>query len=466
MYKRDKKIHFVGIGGVGMAGIAELVARLGYPVSGSDQKRSKLTTHLESELAIPIAYQHSADNLSADVGVLVRSSAIPEHNEELVAAKARGIPVIPRAEMLAELMRMKYGIAVAGSHGKTTTTSLIAHLLERCGLHPSVVVGGRVLSRESGAVCGNGQFLVAEADESDGSFCLLRPVLSVVTNLDAEHLDHFGSFEELRAAFLSFMNSVPFYGVTVYCADDPELRELGRQCSRRTLSYGFSKHAELSVSQVKFFEEGSEFTVSLLGTRLGEVRIPLFGDHMVLNAVAAIAIGLEVGVTFDALKEAIQDYPGVARRLELKGVHAGVEVFDDYGHHPTEIRCTLRTLRAVALKSERARLHVIFEPHRYSRVEELFRDFAECFYDADVVYVTDIYAAGEAPRSAIHSEQLARAIEGPSVEYVGSLENAAERVVASVRADDVVVALGAGAVSHACDDVLEGLANKLVAVAR
>lgn len=453
MYGRTRRIHFVGIGGVGMSGIAEVLLNLGYQVSGSDLRGGEATERL-SALGGRIFQGHEAANVEG-AQVVVFSTAVHPDNPEVVAARALGIPVIPRADMLAELMRMKYGVAVAGSHGKTTTTSLTAAVLARGGLDPTIVVGGRLQSIGSNARLGRGQFLVAEADESDGSFLRLSPAVAIVTNIDREHLDHYGSMEELRQAFIYFANRVPFYGVAILCADDPQVRGILPQLTKRHLLYGTGPEAALRAVDVRLGPEGSTFRVVSDGNELGEVRLRLPGTHSVLNALAAVAVGLEVEVAFPHIAGALEDFRGVGRRFETRGEANGVRVVDDYGHHPTEVAATLAAARTLG-----RRVLVLFQPHRYTRTALLHREFGACFAGADRVYVLDIYAAGEAPVPGVTARTIVESAETlgqKQLVYVGEGEAAVAAVAREVRPGDLVLTLGAGDVWKLGDRLLERL---------
>jgi len=449
-----QNLHFIGIGGVGMAGIAEVLLNLGYSVSGSDLKKTALTEHLE-ELGAKICYSHAPENVPESTTVVVVSSAIVPSNPELLAAQEKGLPILPRAEMLGELMRMKYGVAVAGAHGKTTTTTMIGHILERGALDPTVIIGGRVLSRPSGARLGTGKFLVAEADESDGSFVSLRPAIAVVTNIDREHLSHYGTFGKLEEAFQQFMSAVPFYGLLVACADDTVVRSLAAKAKRRTLLYGFTPDSLLSACDVVVESGRTAYTLVYEGKEAGRYFLPMPGRHMISNALAACAVGIELGLGLSEVALSLQDYPGVARRSEVVARSKGVTVIDDYGHHPTEIEVTLEGLRNSYLKD--GRMIVLFQPHRYSRTQELFSQFLTCFRSADELVVGEIYGAGEERIPGVTGESLARAIQHEKVQFASDLPAAAESLVARLRSGDVVVTLGAGNVSQ----ISRQLASKL-----
>jgi UDP-N-acetylmuramate--alanine ligase len=465
MYNLNHKLHFVGIGGVGMAGIAEVLITLGYQVSGSDMKHSALTEHLSS-LGAEISIGHRADSLSDDVKVVVISSAVHEDNVEYREAVKRSIPVIPRAEMLSELMRMKYGIAIAGSHGKTSTTSMTSKVLKDLGLDPTIIIGGRILSHQTGASLGSGQYLVAEADESDGSFCMLRPAISVVTNIDAEHMSYYKSFGALEEAFLRFMNSVPFYGLTVYCGDDPVLQRLSERLTRRSVSYGISSFNDISAQHIEFNGWMSSFDLVLHGTSAGRVELPLPGIHMISNSLAAIAVSLELGAyPYEAINS-LKSFPGISRRSEkVSEVHipdsGSVLVLDDYAHHPSEIKATLRAMKSSILPDHDpdGRLIVVFQPHRYSRTKELFTDFISSFTDADILLVTEIYSAGELPIEGVSGKILAESITNTVVRYIPSFDEVTEVLLSLVKTGDVVLTAGAGSISKYPKELAERLSR-------
>jgi len=453
MYGRTRRIHFIGIGGAGMSGIAEVLLNLGYQVSGSDLKLSEITERL-ARLGGRVFRGHAPANVEG-AQVVVFSSAVRPENAELIAARAAGIPVIGRAEMLAELMRMKYGIAVGGSHGKTTTTSMIAAVLARGGLDPTIVVGGRLHAIGSNARLGHGQFLVAEADESDGSFLRLNPAVSVITNVDREHLDYYSGLDAVRQAFVYFANRVPFYGVTILCADDPEVRAILPLVTKRTTLYGTRPEAEIRASGIELVPHGSRFRVHALGSDLGAVELQVPGAHNVLNALAAVAVGLEVEVGFGHIAESLAQFRGVGRRFETRGEIGGVRVVDDYGHHPTEIRATLAAARALG-----GRVLVLFQPHRYSRTSLLRDEFGAAFADAERVWVLDVYAAGEPPIAGVSGRtvvECALAAGARHVAYAPDPAAAAVAAAAEARPGDTVLTLGAGDVWKLGQEVLRAL---------
>ena len=444
MFRKIQRIHFVGVGGSGMSGIAEVLLNLGYAVSGSDLRRSAATDRLCS-LGARFCEGHAAANV-ADAHVVVTSTAVHGDNPEVQEARRLGIPVIPRAEMLAELMRMKYGVAVAGSHGKTTTTSMVALVLDRGGLDPTVVVGGRLGVLGSGARLGKGEFMVAEADESDRSFLKLSPTLAVVTNVDREHLDTYRDLADVQEAFLGFVNKVPFYGAGIVCLDDPPLQDILPRVERRLVTYGVAGQAQVSARDVQLRPMSSVYQAVLEGAPLGKVELAVPGAHNVLNSLAAVAVGIDLGVPFSAIQEGLASFTGVDRRFQVRGEARDVLVVDDYGHHPTEIRATLETLRT---RAGGRRTVVLFQPHRYTRTQALWDEFCRAFNHADLLLLTDVYAAGEEPIPEVSAESLTRAISARGhrqVLYAGDLKAALEKLVAEVRDGDVVLTLGAGSV--------------------
>src|SRR6202451_2077791 len=452
MFAKIQRIHFVGIGGIGMSGIAEVLVNLGYKVSGSDLKSSAVTQRLAG-LGAATFEGHRAGNISGSE-VLVTNSAIAPDNPEVAEARRLHIPVIQRAEMLAELMRLKYGIAIAGMHGKTTTTSMVAAVLAGGGLDPTVVVGGRVDALGSNARLGKSRYLVAEADESDRSFLKLSPILSVVTNLDREHMDCYRDLDDVDAAFLEFMNRVPFYGACTACIDNAQLAALLPRVKRRVFTYGMSSHADYVLRLLPPAEDvRSDFEVASGGLVLGPFALNVPGQHNVLNATAAVAIGTQLDVSCEDIAHALRGFRGVDRRFQLKGTVHGVSVVDDYGHHPTEIRATLSAAR----ESGYRHVHVIFQPHRYTRTRDLMAEFATAFDEADTVQVLDIYAASEEPIAGVDAPALVRAVGCKEVQYAASFDEAVNRVVAEAADGDVIVTLGAGSVSQAAGMVLEAL---------
>ncbi len=455
MYRKGLPIHFVGIGGIGMSGIAELLLNLGYRVSGSDLRRSDLTDRLE-RLGAVIRQGHAAENVPEDGHVVVISSAVRPDNPEVLAARERGIPVVPRAEMLAELMRMKYGIAIAGTHGKTTTTSMVATVLAAAGWDPTAVVGGKLNSLGSNAKLGQGDFLVAEADESDGSFLLLSPTVAVVTNIDPEHLDYYSGIGQIKETFLAFINKVPFYGFAVLCIDHPNVQELLPSVRKTHVTYGFSRPADYRADGVVAEGMGSAFRILRRGEILGEARIQAPGRHNVSNALAAAATALELGIPFDKVRDGLADYRGVARRFQLKGERNGVTVVDDYGHHPAEVRATLSAAREVWPSR---RLVVAFQPHRYSRTKALFREFLSAFNEADLLLVCEVYPAGEEPIPGATGERLCDAIREHghrSVEFAGRVGDPKIAPDSRLAPGDIFLTMGAGDVWKLGESLLSG----------
>ncbi len=457
MFAKAQRIHFIGIGGIGMSGIAEILLNLGNIVSGSDLRRTPITERLAS-FGATIFEGHAAANVVGSC-VVVASSAVNDHNPEVIEAHRRKIPVIQRAEMLAELMRLKYGIAIAGMHGKTTTTSMIATVLAAGGLDPTVVVGGRVDAMGSNARLGKSQYLVAEADESDRSFLKLSPILAVVTNLDREHMDCYRDLDDIENAFLEFMDRVPFYGACVACLDDPLLAAILPRVRRRVFTYGTTARADFVLRMLTpELEIRSRFEVAVNGTVLGPFELHVPGHHNVLNATAAVAIATRLEISPEAIADGLKNFRGVDRRFQIKGCVRGVAVVDDYGHHPTEIRATLRAAKECNYHG----IHVIFQPHRYSRTRDLLQEFASAFDDASTVEILDIYAASEVPIEGVTAQALVKAISRKGVEYAASSEEAIARVAARAGEDDVILTLGAGNVSQIAPLVLERLQEEHV----
>ena len=450
-FRNFQRIHLVGIGGSGMNGIAEVLLSSGYAVSGSDLKPSAVTERLH-KLGATIYEGHNAENVHG-AHVVVVSAAVPQDNAEIVEAHRLKIPVIPRAEMLAELMRLKYGIAVAGAHGKTTTTSMVAAVLAAADLDPTFVVGGRVNHAGANAQVGRGEYMVVEADESDRSFLVLAPVIAVVTTIDREHLDHYRSLEEIQETFLQFVNRVPFYGSVVLCLDEPNVQAIVPRVKRPLITYGTSSQADLVISDVKLHGLASEFRLKYHGEDLGIFRLPLPpGIHNVRNAAAAAAVGLALNVPADLIRAGLAKFSGVGRRFEIKGKFSGVTLIDDYGHHPAEIRATLEAARGCGYK----RLLVLFQPHRYTRTLHLWEDFRRSFNQADVLVITDIYAAGETPIEGITGERLAEAVSSAglkNVVYSSTLQGGIEYMLREARPGDAVLTIGAGSVGRVIDEL-------------
>lgn len=449
--KRIQHIHFVGIGGIGMSGIAEVLLNLGYRVSGSDLKESEITRRL-GELGATICYRHHRQNIK-NADVVVISSAIREDNREVQAAKAQLIPVIPRGEMLAELMRMKYGIAVAGTHGKTTTTSLIATVLGHGHLDPTVVIGGRLNSIGSNAKLGQGEFLVAEADESDGSFLKLSPTIAVVTTIDLEHVDHYPNIRAIREAFLQFLNKVPFYGLAVLCLDQRNVQAILPKVGKRFVTYGMTPQADFRADRIAFEGLYTAFDLIHRGHRLGRLRIRVPGMHNVYNVMAATATAFELDIGFKVVREALSEFSGIQRRFQIKGNVGNILVIDDYAHHPAEIRATLETTK----KSWNRRVVAVFQPHRYTRTQGLFNDFLTAFHQADVLIITDIYAAGETKIEGVGASSLYQGIRDHGhrdVTHIASKEAVADHLISIVRDNDLVITMGAGNIWQVADELL------------
>ncbi len=437
-----KKIHMIGIGGSGMCGIAEVLLNLGYEVSGSDLKEGASVKRLQS-LGAKIFIGHRSENLG-EAQVVVRSTAVKDDNPEVIAAKKRKIPIIPRAEMLAELMRLKVGIAVAGTHGKTTTTSFLGTIFKEAGLDPTVIIGGRLNAFGSNAVLGSGEYLIAEADESDGSFLCLFPIFNIVTNIDADHLDFYKDIKEIKETFLQFMNKVPFYGLNVVCGDDKNIRSLLPLVKRPVITYGFSEENDLQA-KIVHCEQGSCFRVLYKGKELGEVSLPHPGKHNVLNALASIGISLEVGIQPEDIFKGLSSFKGVGRRFEIKGEKKGIIVVDDYGHHPTEIEATLNTAR---LCFPDRRLVVLFQPHRFTRTQALFGEFCKVLSKPDLLLLTEIYPASETPIPGVSGLTLAQGIKqmGKQVLFFETFEEVQNKLEDILKPGDLFITLGAGSV--------------------
>jgi len=450
MFATSQHVHFIGIGGIGMSGIAEILLNLGMKVSGSDLRRGPVTDRL-AQLGATVYEGHHAANV-AGATVVVTSSAVGASNPEVVEARAHKIPVIQRAEMLAELMRLKYGIAIAGMHGKTTTTSMVASVLSAGGLDPTVVVGGRVDAMGSNARLGTTQYLVAEADESDRSFLKLSPILAVITNLDREHMDCYRDMSDVEEAYLAFMDKVPFYGAVTACLDNPLLAAILPRARRRVFTYGVAAEADYRL-EVLTQGQGSfaEFQVATAGGVLGPFELHVPGHHNVLNATAAVAIAHQLEVPAERIAEGLKNFRGVDRRFQLRGKMRGVTVVDDYGHHPTEIRATL----AAARECGHRKIRVVFQPHRFSRTKDLMEEFGSAFRDADTVIVLPIYAASEDAIPGITADRLAERIEGPLVQTAPDFAAAVSAVVAGAEEGDLILTLGAGSVSQLAPQILK-----------
>jgi UDP-N-acetylmuramate--alanine ligase len=455
MYNPRLHFHFIGIGGSGMSGLAEILLKSGFKVSGSDIKKSEVTSRLES-LGATIAIGHATSNVPAGASLVVYSSAVVMTNPEVREAKRRKIPVVRRAEVLAELMRLKFGVGVAGSHGKTTTTSMTAAILDAGGLDPTVVIGGQVKALGTGGRLGGGEYLVAETDESDRSFLLMKPTVAIVTNIDDEHMNAYRSRRDLEESFRRFVESVPFYGLAVLCVDDPVVRQMAQQSTRRVLTYGFSEGADLTATDVVGSAAGMEYSIIYRGAHLGRCRLPMLGRHLVLNSLAAIAVGLEFGISIDVIKSALASFGGVKRRLEVVGTARGVTVMNDYGHHPTEIRATLRAIKE-CFGSTIKRLLVVFQPHRYTRTQLCWDELLKAFGDADHLVISDIYAASEEPIVGVSGENLWREIVHPNKEFCVQLDEVLETLPARVQDGDLVLCLGAGPIGALPDRLLAAL---------
>ena len=451
-FRNFQRIHLVGIGGIGMSGIAEVLLTLGYSVSGSDTRPSTVTERLQN-LGAVIYEGHKASNVEG-AHVVVTSSAIQSGNPEVAEAHKRKIPVIPRAEMLAELMRLKYGIAVGGAHGKTTTTSLVASILTAAHLDPTFVIGGRVNQAGTTARLGRGDYFVVEADESDRSFLLFAPVVAVVTTIDREHLDQYSSLEDIQDAFVQFVNRVPFYGAAILCLDEPNVQAIIPSVKRPILTYGVSSQADLVISDIQLQGLVSEFRLTYKGEDLGVFRLPHPpGIHNVRNAAAAAAVALYLNVPAELIRQGLANFGGVGRRFDVKGSVNDITVIDDYGHHPAEIRATLEAARGCDFN----RLLVLFQPHRYSRTQHLWDDFRVAFNRADVLVLIDIYAASEPPIPGITSEALASAIRDAghkNVHYIRSMHESIEFLLKSARPGDAILTVGAGNVSRASNELM------------
>jgi len=454
MYKKNKHIHFVGIGGIGMSGIAELLLNLGYKVSGSDLYTSAITDNLAA-LGGMIYSGHLGQCVNG-ADVVVTSSAIAETNPEVVAARDAGIPVIQRAEMLAELMRLKkFGIAIAGSHGKTSTTSMVSWMMTMAGLDPTIVVGGKVDSLGGNARLGEGEFLVAEADESDGSFLKLSPVLEVVTNIDLEHLDYYRDIEHIKSVFMEFIDKIPFYGAVILCLDDANIVDLLPAIRKRIITYGLTAQADVHADQLEAAGGRTRFMVRKGDAQLGEIHLSLPGRHNVYNALAVVCVGLELEVPFAVIAGALGSFGGVQRRMQLKGEMREITIMDDYGHHPTEIRATLAAIKEAWPDK---RLVVLFQPHRYTRTEALYKEFQTAFHQADFLVMTDIYAASETPIPGISSENLLMEIKRHGqrhTHFIPAVEGLAEALLPLLVDDDLVLTLGAGNIVRAGEDLLD-----------
>ena len=459
MYKRSYHIHFVGIGGIGMSGIAELLLNLGHQVSGSDIQETEITRRLET-LGATISHSHQPQQVAGADAVVV-SSAIDSDNPEVAAANMDyHIPVIRRAEMLAELMRLKYAVLVAGAHGKTTTTSMVGTVMAEGGLDPTVIIGGRLNAWGTNAKLGQGDFVVAEADESDGTFLLYSPTISLVTNIDTEHLDFYKDLDAIKETFLEFINQVPFYGLNILCLEDENIQGLLPRIKKRMVTYGFSAQADFQARDLAFDGLNVSYRAFYCGQELGKVTLPIPGQHNALNSLAAVAVGHELEIPFSAICRGLQEMTGVQRRFQIKGEVNGVTVIDDYGHHPTEIKAVLKTM---ASSFPGRRRFVLFQPHRYTRTQALFEDFTTAFYQSDVLIVTEIYAASEPVIPGVHAEKLTTAIQKHghgNVRYLPDHLALVPSLVEEVREGDVVLTLGAGNIWQTGEELLKRLQEK------
>jgi len=458
MNRKTKHIHFVGIGGIGMSGIAELLLNLGYKVSGSDLHSSIITENL-SRLGGFIYKGHKSEWMTG-ADVVVTSSAISSNNPEVVAAKESNVPVIMRAEMLAELMRLKKnGIAIAGSHGKTSTTSMVSWMLASAGLDPTIVIGGKVDALGGNAKLGKGEYLVAEADESDGSFLKLSPVIEVVTNIDLEHLDYYRDLDHIKATFLEFIDKIPFYGAAIICLDDENIADILPFIKKRTITYGLTLQSDIYADDIAWEDDRIFFTVNDAAGKLGRIGITPPGIHNVYNALAAVCVGLELDLSFEKIQAGLQGYAGVQRRMQKKGEVGGISIVDDYGHHPTEIRATLEAIKQAWPQK---RLVVLFQPHRYSRTKALFKEFQTCFHKADYLVMSDIYPASEEPIPGVTGESLLEATKLHGQRhtlYIGELDKMAEELLPILQEGDLVLTLGAGNIVKVGEELL-GLLQK------
>jgi len=456
MYRKRKiqHIHFVGIGGIGMSGIAEVLLNLGYHISGSDLKETEVTRRLLT-LGCEISYGHRKENVK-EADVVVVSSAIRNGNPEVEVAEERLIPVIPRAEMLAELMRMKYGVAIAGTHGKTTTTSLIATVLAAGGLDPTVVIGGRLNSIGSNARLGQGEYLVAEADESDGSFLKLMPTIAVVTNIDPEHLDYYHGIEEIKETFLSFLDKIPFYGLAVLCLDHPNIQSLIPKLKKRFTTYGMTTQADFQAKEIVFEGLSTSFDVIHHHQEIGRLKIRMPGLHNVYNSLATLATAFELDVPFKTVQETLRDFSGIQRRFQIKGEKKGILIVDDYGHHPVEIMATLKAARS----GWERRIVAVFQPHRYTRTQALFHEFLTAFNDADILILTDIYAAGEDRIEGVEAKALFEGIREyghKDVTYLPDKKEIVDHLLRIITRGDLVITLGAGDIWQVSDELVKRL---------
>ena len=452
LFSRKTRIHFVGVGGIGMSGLAEVLVNLGYPVSGSDLRKGAVVERLQS-MGVKFFEKHRKVQVRG-ADVVVVSSAVGSDNPELEEARRLQIPIIPRAEMLAELMRLKYGIAVAGSHGKTSTTSMIAVLLDRAGLDPTMVIGGRLGILGGNAKLGRSAYMIVEADESDRSFLHLSPVAAVVTGIDREHLEAYRGMEDMKDAFVEFVNKIPFYGASLVCLDDERVQDILPRIKRRYVTYGFSTQADITADAINLSGMNSCYRLKIRGQEMGSIKLRVPGRHNALNSLAAVGVGLELGISLEDINVGLESYSGVDRRFQVKGDHGGIMVVDDYGHHPTEIRASLAT----AKEAFGRRTVVVFQPHRYSRVKELFDEFCRAFHQADLLLVTEIYAAGEVPLPDVTGQRLADGIKEHGhrdVRFVEDMQTIPHILKDQAREGDLIMTLGAGSVTSLSDELAE-----------
>ena len=455
MYQKNYHIHFVGIGGIGMSGIAELLIHLGYKVSGSDLNLSPITRRLEKKGGV--IFQGHKKGQVKGASVVVTSTAITSDNPEVVRAKELSIPIIPRAEMLAELMRIKYSIAVSGAHGKTSTTSMISQILNTAGLDPTVIIGGLLKGLDTNALHGKGEYIVAEADESDGSFLKYAPAIAAVTNIDLEHLDFYRDIDDIKDKFVQFINSVPFYGLAILCLDNEHIQDILPRVKVRYTTFGMTAQSDLRARQISFMGNKSFFKVFQHEKLLGEINLNIAGKHNISNALASIAVARELNISFKTIKKALEQIEGVQRRLEVKGEKRGIIVIDDYGHHPTEIMATLTAIRESHMGK---RLIVVFQPHRYTRTQGLFHEFTRSFYQSDILIVLPIYAASEKKIKGVDAESLCEGIKKhghKEVFYAPDFNEALSMITRKVKKGDVVLTLGAGDIYTLGEKLLEVL---------
>ncbi|MDR1926674.1 MAG: UDP-N-acetylmuramate--L-alanine ligase [Endomicrobium sp.] len=447
MFRENQNIHFIGIGGSGMSGIAEVLINLGHNVSGSDLKKTDVTEHLK-EIGAKIYIGHNVKNVKS-ANVVVASTAVKKNNAEVIAALKRKIPVVPRIEMLAELARLKYAVTIAGTHGKTTTSSLTSLILDEGGLDPTVVIGGRLKNLKANARLGKGSYIVAEADESDGSFLKLSPVITVVTNIDNDHLDYYGNMKNLKEAFVKHINSIPFYGVAIICSDNAIVKEVIPKITRKYITYGFAGNPDIKALNIKMLKNCTSFDVIYMGKKIGNVCIKIFGKHNILNSLASIGVGLKLDIPFGLISKAINKFDGVGRRLEIKGEKNGITVIDDYGHHPTEVTATLKAIKHFWPKRK---LTVLFQPHRYTRTKNLFKEFGKSFSDADFVEVLDIYSSGEQPIKGITSDLILKSLINNKCK--AEKFSGIEKLSKILSAGNIVLTLGAGDVWKQGEELL------------